>query len=130
MNAENPNLKLPDIGVRPLLLFAVGGALLAYLFAQHPEMALRPIEALPEALASAMPTPSLATCTTASDCRTGCQCTGGQCTPCSAAKPKPVPPQKNKPRLVATLDGEICADCLALPQMLTPLETFPARAAD
>jgi len=120
---------LPDINPRPLLLLIAGGALLAYLFARHPEMAQRVLPVADSAeLASAMPSPSAASCTSAADCARGCQCTGGQCTPCSAAKPKPQPVQKTKPRYqpqVATL-----GDWLALPQMYVPVQAIYERPAE
>ena len=110
---------LPNIGI---ILIVFGCALLASLFARHPEMAQRILPPAESAERVASAAPMIAGCTSASDCRSGCACTGGQCTPCSAAekKPKTQPPQK-KPRLVASMDGALCADCLRLPQMLTPI---------
>jgi hypothetical protein len=114
---------LPPLDERPLLWAAIFAGALAYLFAQHPQVAQRllPSESA-EITASAMPSPSAASCTSASDCRSGCACTGGQCTPCSALekKPKTQPPQK-KPRLVASMDGALCADCLRFPQFTTAI---------
>lgn len=107
----------------PTVVIVGAGLAWAYLFSQSPQVVrLLPAAESAELVASAMPSPSAASCTSAADCRSGCACTGGQCTPCSAIekKPKPQPPQK-KPRLVASMGGTLCADCLRLPQMITPI---------
>ncbi len=83
---------LPDIGAKPLLLLILGGALLAYLFAQHPEIAQRVLPPANSAefasgsgsakcapSAPVSPQPLSATyCTKASDCASGC-CDRGSC---------------------------------------------------
>jgi hypothetical protein len=109
--------------IAPLAFLVLLGAAWANLFSQNPQLA-RMLPAFdPDAFAAAAPGPlSAASCKSASECATGCKCTGGECTPCSARKPVQPPPQKSKPRLVATIgEGTLCADCMRLPQMITSI---------
>lgn len=63
-------------------------------------------------------------CSRDSDCGSGCSCKSGSCK-CAAQKPlvRPGP----APRRLASMDGSLCADCLALPWSPEPIETLWVR---
>lgn len=101
-------------GAGPLVLLVFGGALLAYLLAQHPELARLPPVMERDELANG----SIAVkyCASSEDCAGG-TCERGQC-----VYPKESKPQtgRRRPRVVTELpDGTQCADCPNLPWMIS-----------
>lgn len=66
-------------------------------------------------------------CSRDSDCGSGCSCKSGSCK-CAAQKPlvRPGP----APRRLASMDGSLCADCLALPWSAEPVDVLYGRRRD
>lgn len=123
MARGEPPDKLPDLaGPVPLLLIGLGPALLAYLFAQNPRLAVL----VPNALGAESSTASAAPvgrdlCSKDSDCGSGCHCDKQRCSCTGKALPR-----ERKPAAVS-MAGTICADCLPLPWMQVAIQTAPGR---
>lgn len=149
----NPPPAPPDFGaIKTLLILLLSGAALVgalgkvpLLVAAHQaQLPVDPVSSCGRAPLPAQspsdegqglePSPTLAksgpferSCSRNSDCGSGCSCEKGSCA-CTARRPSSAPAPRQSPRHVAALGtGTLCADCLALPWHVQPVDVLYSR---